>query len=195
MPVPVTSKGIVTRVDPKKDERKQKARLAEDRAVRQEFNRFRAQLACHEIQPNDIRKLYDVRNVIGEGGFGKVRRAIHRLTECTVAIKSYKRSEFDRNPYGVGNSRLEHRQSARKQARIEYECMRRLKNTNIVDAYQLIETPNGVHIVMQYATGGSLAHILKHHPDRKLTEKKAKGVFCQIARAVAHMHRMDVVHR
>lgn len=139
----------LARIDPKKVERKQQARLAEEKATRQQFNRFRAQLACNEIQPNDIRKLYDVRNVIGEGGFGKVRLAIHRLTGCTVAIKSYKRSEFDRNPYGVGNTKLEQRKYARKQAKIEYECMRRLNHFNIVDVYQLIETPNGSHIVMQ----------------------------------------------
>ncbi|KAM9701178.1 SNF-related serine/threonine-protein kinase-like, partial [Menidia menidia] len=76
----------------------------------------------------------------------------------------------------------------------EVRCMRRVQHPNVVRLYEVIDTPSTLHLVMELAEGGDLYdYILRH--EGGVAEPTARRHFAQIARGVAHCHRLNVVHR
>lgn len=63
--------------------------------------------------------------------------------------------------------------------------MERLHHPNIIRLYEVIETPNEIHIVTEYAAGGEL--YTRISKEGKFSEAEAKGLFAQIIAAVDHM--------
>ncbi len=67
----------------------------------------------------------------------------------------------------------------------EITSMERLYHPNIIRLYEVIETPNEIYIVTEYAPGGELyTRITK---EGRFVEDEAKCIFAQITAAVDHM--------
>ena len=67
----------------------------------------------------------------------------------------------------------------------EITSMERLHHPNIIRLYEVIETPNEIHIVTEYAPGGEL--YTRISKQGKFPENEAKCIFAQIIAAVDHM--------
>jgi len=125
----------------------------------------------------DIRLDYVFHRVLGEGHFGKVRRAVRKTDETRVAVKSVLKKKINKPEL----------------LRQEVEAMQSLHHTNIVALYDIYEDPTHVHIVMELCTGGELfGRIVK---EGSLSEMVAADILHQILSACEHFHSKMVVHR
>ncbi|KAI1500790.1 protein kinase SNF1 [Biscogniauxia marginata] len=122
---------------------------------------------------------YNVLRTLGEGSFGKVKLAVHRMTGQQVALKIIARKKLiSRDMVG------------RVEREIEY--LQLLRHPHIIKLYTVIKTPNEIIMVLEYAGGELFDYIVSHG---KLDEKQARQFFQQMICAVEYCHRHKVVHR
>ena len=95
--------------------------------------------------PTPIKKIghYSIGKVIGEGTFGKVRLGTHNLTKEIVAIKILEKEKI------CDLSDVE------RVAR-EIHILKLIRHPNIIQLYEIIETPKQLYFIMEYADGGEL---------------------------------------
>lgn len=78
--------------------------------------------------------------VLGQGSFGEVRLAWHRLAGQKVAIKSYEKSKLTEPNHW-------------RRVQQEIRLMERLNHPHIIRELEMIDSPKRIHIVMEYAGG------------------------------------------
>jgi hypothetical protein len=115
--------------------------------------------------------------VLGEGTFGKVFLGKCKDDETLVAIKRL-------------SKRMMNQVRANDFVIRETAIARRLKHENIVNLIDAIETEHSIYIVMEYCNGGTLDIEYKQY-----SEKDARDIFVQLARAVKYVHDCGVIHR
>ena len=117
---------------------------------------------------------------IGEGTFGKVKLAIHKLTGEKVAIKVLQKNLI------TGRKQYERIQN-------EIKYLKLLNHPNIIKIYEVIENDSSFFIIMEYAIGGELFNyiVLKE----KLSEKETSFFFYQIIQGVRYIHLKKICHR
>ena len=122
---------------------------------------------------------YDQIVLVGEGGLGRVYRAVRLSTGGVVAIKEL-RDIAEASP-------------AWRRAVREVEAMLRLKgHPCVVSVEEIVQGPNGPCIVMEYMAGGSLFDRLQHGP---LSTAEVVLVGHQVAQALSAAHSVGVIHR
>jgi serine/threonine-protein kinase len=120
----------------------------------------------------------------GQGGFGRVDRAVDRVLEREVAIKTLD-PLFSVEPSPTHIERF-HR---------EAKALARLSHPNIPAIYdvQLSEETKEFRIVFEWIEGETLT---KHLQDRgTLSLEEARQLFSRICSALAHAHDFGIVHR
>jgi serine/threonine protein kinase len=123
---------------------------------------------------------YTVLDELGEGGFGKVYKAVHSLMRRVVALKVISPIWAD-DPEAsdlflrevVGTTRLEH--------------------SNIARAYDANRDGEALYLAMEYVDGPNLARCVSAHGP--LPVPFACQVMLQVARALQYTHENGVVHR
>ncbi|HEX4947569.1 MAG TPA: serine/threonine-protein kinase [Blastocatellia bacterium] len=121
-------------------------------------------------------KEYRIVDVIGEGGMGRVYRALQTSCNRVVAVKVLTASD----PKAI--------QRALNEARIQQG----LRHSNIVEFYEQVEWDGRPCLVMEYVEGVTLAEQLKRGA---MPVAQALAVFRQVVSAVAYIHDHDIVHR
>jgi len=122
---------------------------------------------------------YRILRKIGKGRYGLVKLAQHVDTQQLVAIKIVNKSLLN----------IVEKNSIRTEA----EVMSHLSHPNVVQLYEVIETPSELCIVMEYCGGGDLfAYVTKK---RRLKEKRARRIFLQVLAGLKYCHRHYIVHR
>jgi serine/threonine protein kinase len=118
--------------------------------------------------------------LIGKGAFGKVTLGIHKLTGKYVAIKtiekSYMKDDF-----------------SKRKVFQEVYLLKKIKHSNVIRLLEVFESSKHMLMVMEYAGGGDLLHLIKRKG--KLQESDAKFIFKQISYGLAHIHCRSVIHR
>ncbi|KAI0470612.1 protein kinase SNF1 [Xylariaceae sp. FL0804] len=122
---------------------------------------------------------YNVIRTLGEGSFGKVKLAVHRMTGQQVALKI------------IARKRLISRDMVGRVER-EIEYLQLLRHPHIIKLYTVIKTQNEIIMVLEYAGGELFDYIVSHG---KLDEEQARRFFQQMLCAVEYCHRHKVVHR
>ncbi|KAK3117774.1 Protein kinase [Teratosphaeriaceae sp. CCFEE 6253] len=122
---------------------------------------------------------YNVVKTLGEGSFGKVKLAIHRVSGQQVALKI------------IARRKLVTRDMAGRIER-EIQYLQLLRHPHIIKLYTVITTPNEIIMVLEYAGGELFDYIVKNG---KMAEDKARKFFQQIVCAVEYCHRHKIVHR
>lgn len=122
---------------------------------------------------------YEIRRTLGEGSFGKVKLAVHRVTNQQVALKIIARKKL-----------ISRDMAGRVEREIEY--LQLLRHPHIIKLYTVIKTPLEIIMVLEYAGGELFDYIVQHG---KMTEEKARRFFQQIICAVEYCHRHKIVHR
>lgn len=119
-----------------------------------------------------------VRN-IGEGSFGKVKLARHRVTGQEVAMKIINRRKL-----------ISRDLAGRIEREIQY--LQLLRHPHIIKLYTVITTKTEICMVLEYVPMELFDYIVKHG---RLGEAKARKLFQQIICAVEYCHRHKIVHR
>ncbi|CAD8196306.1 unnamed protein product [Paramecium pentaurelia] len=132
-----------------------------------------------EFDPHSPFSQYETIKKLGEGGFGCVTLARHRITGEQVAIKVIKM---------MGNA-----QDIELNFR-EAEVLRSLSHKNIVKVFNSYALKNTqMAVIMEYLEGGELAERLRQKG--RFQEEEACKYFRQIVSAIAYCHQKNIVHR
>ncbi|KAL0234084.1 hypothetical protein PCE1_001122 [Barthelona sp. PCE] len=124
---------------------------------------------------------YTFKITIGNGSFGKVKLAEHKLTGHLVAVKILNKKKI----YNLKmNSKVNR----------EIKFLKLFNHPHIVRLFEVIDTPAAIYMVMEYVAGGELfSYIMQHGP--ALSEDEARKFFQQVISGVDYCHRNNVVHR
>ena len=125
---------------------------------------------------------YKFESKLGEGRFGKVRLAFHKLTNQKVAIKI-----IDKNHIKI----KEHRQRVDS----EISILKQVNHYNISKLISVIENEERIYLVQEYINGSDLNIIIKKKENPKIKEQKALYYFRQIISAVEYIHKLSIAHR
>lgn len=127
---------------------------------------------------------YNILSIIGQGSMGTVFKAEQDIVNRIVAIKVLPLELAKEDP--------------RKVLRFEYEAKSaaRLFHPNIITIFEVgklrVNKDDIDYFVMQYLEGESFANLIEK---RKLHLMTALSIFEQLASALDHAHRKEVVHR
>lgn len=117
---------------------------------------------------------------IGKGTFGKVKLGTHVVTDEKVAIKILEKD------------RISDASDVERVAR-EIHVLKLLRHPNIIQMYEIIETPKQLYLIMEYASGGELFDYIV--ANTRLNEIEACKFYQQIIAGVEYLHKLRVVHR
>ena len=117
---------------------------------------------------------------LGEGTFGKVKKATHIITGEKVAIKILEKSKI---------------LQAADKIRVEREIkiLKHLKHVNIIQIYQVIQSTSTIYLIMEYSQGKELFEYISNK--RRLPETEAAEILSQIISATEYMHKNKICHR
>lgn len=125
-------------------------------------------------------KGYELRDLIGVGGYGVVYSAYQPLIDREVAVKIIL-PEYANRPYFI------------RHFEIEAQLIARLEHLHIVPLYDYWREPDGAYIVMRLLRGGSLSQKLTKSGPLGIDE--AATMLDQIASALNLAHRNNVIHQ
>ncbi|MBI5245276.1 MAG: SUMF1/EgtB/PvdO family nonheme iron enzyme [Elusimicrobia bacterium] len=128
-----------------------------------------------------IEDLYEVRSVLGEGGFGSVHKVFHRGWELELAVKSPREDK-------VSNRRALERFVQEANTWVGLGL-----HPHITTCFFVRIIGGLPRIFIEYMEGGSLSDWL--HSRKVGDAKTALDIAIQIARAMEHAHSRGLVHR
>ncbi len=124
---------------------------------------------------------YELRRLIGEGGFSAVYEGVHTITGREVAIK-------------ILHSHLTTTEQIAERFLMEARAMARIKHDGIVQVLDAGTDPDGsVFIALELLDGESLEATLLRV--QKLTWGEAVSICVSLLEALAEAHRHQIVHR
>ncbi|MCL1692613.1 MAG: protein kinase [Actinomycetia bacterium] len=122
---------------------------------------------------------YELREEVGSGAFGVVRRAYQPSVGREVAIKII-RPEYANDPQFI------------RRFEVEAQLVARLEHPHIVPLHDYWRNPDGAFLVLRWLGGGTLRDRLA---GGSLTVSEAQALLADIGPALAFAHRRGVVHR
>lgn len=135
---------------------------------------------------DDINKHYIIGKQLGQPGqFGQAHLVEHRVTGAIRAVKTISKSKFSRS-----TDRKIHFQELRN----EIEIMKTMRHNNIIQLFDVFESRNELHIVMEICSGGELFDRIKAQPDGAYNEQDAAIVLRQICKGLAYLHEHKIAH-
>lgn len=123
---------------------------------------------------------YRIGKTIGKGTFGKVKLGEHLITKEKVAIKILEKDKILDDGDRTRISR-------------EIKILRQIRHPNIIQLYEIIETPNKLFLITEFAPNGELFDYIVNKT--RLKEKEASKFLQQILCAVEYLHSIGIVHR
>ncbi len=130
-------------------------------------------------KPPDLPEEFELVGELGRGGMGVVYRVHQKPLGRDLALKVLRTAELD---------------DARSLARFEREAraLARLRHPNIVGVHSVGRSGNAVYYTMDLIEGRDLAETLRKGP---MKIDRAVHLARQVADAVAHAHRQNILHR
>ena len=141
---------------------------------------------CTSSKPGRIGK-YQVGRVLGKGTSGTVRVGMHTGAGSSghyVAVKTLDCSKF-RSLEDID------------QVQSEVKIMETLNHPNVIRLHDImfIQERMQMHLIMDFASGGSLDKVIHGSEGARLKEPEAANLFHQIVVALEFCHRRRIVHR
>ncbi|SCV05815.1 LANO_0H15786g1_1 [Lachancea nothofagi CBS 11611] len=131
------------------------------------------------VQLTGIHKDYSIKDeVVGQGAFATVKKAIERRTGKTHAVKIINKRKVMGNMDGVTR---------------ELEILRRLDHPRIVSLKGFYEDKDSYYLVMEFVSGGDLMDFVAAHGS--VGEDAGREITRQILEAVKYIHAMGISHR
>nr|XP_019603856.1 PREDICTED: calcium/calmodulin-dependent protein kinase type 1 isoform X1 [Rhinolophus sinicus] len=129
-------------------------------------------------QVEDIRNIYDFREVLGTGAFSEVILAEDKRTQKLVAIKCIAKKALEGKEGSMEN---------------EIAVLHKIKHPNIVALDDIYESGGHLYLIMQLVSGGELFDRIVEKGF--YTERDASRLIFQVLDAVKYLHDMGIVHR
>jgi len=129
-----------------------------------------------------IEHRYEVRQKLGQGGFGAVYRVLDRKMGIDKALKII--------PEAVLND-MEAMADLRREARV----MIGLNHPGIVRLYDLHDSGEIQFLDMEYIEGETLSALKLKNPERRLAESEVLEIGLKIAEVLEYAHNKGVIHR
>jgi eukaryotic-like serine/threonine-protein kinase len=130
--------------------------------------------------------IYFIQEKLGEGGMGKVYKALQRGVKRTVALKVVR-------PHLMSNK------TVLKRYQREAAAVAKLDHPNIVTLYDVADVNGRYYLSMEYVDGIDLSRMVKEFgkpPEKGLPQyQEACEYIRQSALGLAHAHQRDLVHR
>ena len=139
----------------------------------------RQSLPAHSMAAFDV--VYELRELVGEGGFGSVHMGVRKKTGALVAIKIIK----------TGNGCKE------RDLEDEATLMRQLNHPHVIktiDAYWTVSPRDELRLVEEYASGGELFSWCRKRR-RELVDSDHKRLAAELLRGLAYLHSHGIIHR
>lgn len=123
---------------------------------------------------------YELGRTLGSGNFSKVKLATDTETKKQWAIKIIDKGQLVR----------EHME---EQLKREIAVMKRLRQPNIIELHEVMQTSNHIYLVLELVTGGELFE--KIASERRFTEPVARKYFHQLICGIHYCHSQGIAHR
>ncbi|KAJ2103435.1 Serine/threonine-protein kinase 36 [Coemansia sp. S142-1] len=137
-----------------------------------------ADLAIHALDPNKQAERYIMLQLIGEGQYGKVYKAVHRRSGVIVAMKIISK---------VSRKRIEI-ESFREEMRL----LRQLEHSHIIRLIEYFETDTDIYIVLEYCKCDLSVYLKRQGGYLKMEE--VRNIALQLMSALRYLHSLGVVH-
>ncbi len=123
---------------------------------------------------NELKMLYNIKNVLGSGSFGKVFLAENKAdNSMKVAIKVISKSKLSQDEI--------------ESLHLEVAILQKVDHPNIVKYYETYEDEKFIYLVMELCPGGEL--IEKLTSKKVMSENMAAEAIEKIIRALIHCHK------
>jgi len=132
-----------------------------------------------EIPPKTIEEKYDLGKVIGRGAFSVVKVGVRKSNKNKYAVKCISKKLIDKKELTL----LER----------EIDIMQKLQHTNIIGLVEVIDTPETLYLILEFASGGELFDAIVNRGN--YTEVDAARLIKQILSAMAYVHSHGIAHR
>lgn len=123
---------------------------------------------------------YEILDLIGEGTYGHVYRALHKPTNIVVAIKKFKDSE-------------EEDEHVKKTVLREINALHLLKQSNIVNLMEIFRHESKICLVFEYVDHTVLQDI--DITPEGLPPERVRKLMYQMLKSVKFMHDQNLIHR
>lgn len=132
-----------------------------------------------QLRSESVKRYYKFEEIVGEGSFGSVYRAICLKAREERAIKVIKKE-------GLGENK-------RAAVFAELELLKKLDHPNIIKLYEVFESRDRYHVVTEYCRGGSIIDFIKQRSH--FDEDIVKAILRQLLGCLNYLHSLRIVHR
>lgn len=154
----------------------------------------------NECLPNGFELLwYEIKDVIGQGGFGITYRAFDRNLKKEVAIKEFMPKEFvcrDSEDYTIkptSEGNIEKFEWGLSRFREEAQTLAKFKHPNIIQVHSVFDYSNTAYMVMDYENGSNLETLIQLR--RINGEQQLRDIFLPILDGLSIIHEAGFIHR
>jgi len=107
----------------------------------------------------NLHDFYDLKESLGKGKYGLVKRGVHKKSSREVAVKIVKKKELSLKDIEL--------------LKREIEVLKVCQHPNIIRFYDVFENSDYIYIVMEYLKGGDFFNYLESK-NFKISEERAK---------------------
>ena len=141
---------------------------------------------------------YELKSVIGRGGYGITYLAHDNNLDQPVAIKEYLPVDFatrqkDDTVHPMSGETVELFDWGLNRFIAEARTLAKFKHANVVSVYSVFEENNTAYMIMEYAQGTDLSVIYKQA--KKRTEQQYLDTFIPISEGLSLVHDAGFIHR
>lgn len=122
---------------------------------------------------------YEVKESVGKGGYGEVKKVIHKITGELRAMKIIKKESCD--------------EVYLKSLSNEINIMRQLDHPHIIKLYEIYQDQQNIYMITEFLGGGELFDALMKR--RCLSESISAKIMKQVLLAINYLHQKGIVHR
>lgn len=127
----------------------------------------------------DFDKIYEIKDEIGKGAFGKVNKCIRKYDNKLFAVKVINKKNFTEND--------------KKHLKTELSILKLVCHPNIIHMDCFYERDDNIYFIMDFIEDGDL---LNHITNRPLyTDNELKKLIQNISECLAYIHDLGIVHR
>ena len=132
------------------------------------------------VDYEDLYKLYEMKDIIGQGRYGTIRVGYHKIKNRYVAIKIINKksiSEFDM-----------------QNIRNQIEILKIAIDEFVLQLLDIIENESYLYIITELCKGGDLYSYLNQR-SFKIPETKAAKLIYKLTKSVSFLHTLGIIHR
>ena len=141
-------------------------------------------VAASSTGPQQSPEDYDVMNVLGKGGFGKVL-LVKKKGNTNTQLMAMKMMD---KAFIVQQQQQQHMND-------ELNVMKRIQHPFMIALYNAFQNETSLFLVMEFMQGGDLYVTMMDRPEKCFTEPETQFVVAEIAVALCHLHDLDIAFR